>query len=690
MLGTLAGAGRRRRLARRATRCERRPRCRRRGRDGLVTLHERSRARRSQARTPSTPTCGCSMGDEDTAAERRAALAPYRVDDALLDAAAPGAIALHDLPAHPGEEITAEVLYGPRQRIWDQAENRRHAQKALLELLADRGAGDRAPAVDATASAAQRARARRRAGAARSTRWPSAARASRASATAATSCSSPARSPAIACARVVYKRKRSYAHARTIEMLEPEPRAHRAAADAPGRALAGAPLRAPARDQAGAGRRGAAADRAPGGLRAGADRARRGAVALPQQARVLLRRRTERRRARMRLPRSRRRQQREPIDDCLLASEPATSPATVALRWCRAAGAARLGSWPQAADAARAERAARTAPAPAPTGARCCATSSCARAAARQAAGAPRHHRRASSSRRARRPRSARSSASSSQRRAVDALATASPRRPPAARPSWSGAMPSCPSASASSTCASPPRRSSRPTPRWPSVLYGIVAEYAALEGWERVYDLYCGIGTIAPDARAARRRAVGHRAGRAGRRRRDRRRAAQRDHQRQLLRRRHPPGAARAASQRAGRPDVLVVDPPRAGLSKKVVRRIIEASPKRIVYVSCNPTTLAPNAAELVEAGWTLRRCGRWTCSRRRTTSSASRCSSGLTALARSGLRIAAATLGFRADARRHHPRAGDRDRGAPRPGAGSRRGARARARGGAERRAT
>jgi ornithine carbamoyltransferase len=76
-----------------------------------------------------------SMGDEATAAERRAALADYRVDDALLDAAAPDAFALHDLPAHPGEEITAEVLYGKRQRIWDQAENRRHAQKALLELL---------------------------------------------------------------------------------------------------------------------------------------------------------------------------------------------------------------------------------------------------------------------------------------------------------------------------------------------------------------------------------------------------------------------------------------------------------------------------------------------------------------------------------------------------------------------------
>ncbi len=77
-----------------------------------------------------------SMSDaEATAGERRRVLAPYRVDDALLDRAADGAIALHCLPAHPGEEITAELLYGERQRIWDQAENRRHAQKALLEFL---------------------------------------------------------------------------------------------------------------------------------------------------------------------------------------------------------------------------------------------------------------------------------------------------------------------------------------------------------------------------------------------------------------------------------------------------------------------------------------------------------------------------------------------------------------------------
>jgi ornithine carbamoyltransferase len=77
-----------------------------------------------------------SMSDSaDSAAARREALAPYAITDELLDRAAPGAFALHCLPAHPGEEITESVLYGDRQRIWDQAENRRHAQKALLELL---------------------------------------------------------------------------------------------------------------------------------------------------------------------------------------------------------------------------------------------------------------------------------------------------------------------------------------------------------------------------------------------------------------------------------------------------------------------------------------------------------------------------------------------------------------------------
>ncbi len=139
-------------------------------------------------------------------------------------------------------------------------------------------------------------------------------------------------------------------------------------------------------------------------------------------------------------------------------------------------------------------------------------------------------------------------------------------------------------------------------------LLYGIVAEYAALEGWERVYDLYSGIGTIAltlapragelwgielieqavADAIASARR-------------------------NEITNVHFFAGDSRTALpallERAGRPDVLVVDPPRAGLSKKVVHRIIDASPRRIVYVSCNPTTLAPNAAELVEAGWALRK---------------------------------------------------------------------------------
>jgi 23S rRNA (uracil1939-C5)-methyltransferase len=138
--------------------------------------------------------------------------------------------------------------------------------------------------------------------------------------------------------------------------------------------------------------------------------------------------------------------------------------------------------------------------------------------------------------------------------------------------------------------------------------LYGLAAEYAGLQGWERVYDLFCGIGTIAlslaaragevwgleiveeaiADAIAnARHNEIGNARFFAG----DVRLAL-----RELI-------------ERAGRPDVLVVDPPRAGLSGKVVRRVIEAAPSRIVYVSCNPTTLAPNAAQLVEAGFALRR---------------------------------------------------------------------------------
>jgi ornithine carbamoyltransferase len=101
---------------------------------GTLTLHTDAREAVAGACAVYTDVW-VSMGDEQTADARRRDLAGYRVDDALLDAAADGAFAMHDLPAHPGEEITAELLYGERQRIWDQAENRRHAQKALLELL---------------------------------------------------------------------------------------------------------------------------------------------------------------------------------------------------------------------------------------------------------------------------------------------------------------------------------------------------------------------------------------------------------------------------------------------------------------------------------------------------------------------------------------------------------------------------
>lgn len=76
-----------------------------------------------------------SMGQENEREERLAALEPYRLDDALLALAAPDAFVLHCLPAHPGEEATADVLYGPRSAIWDEAENRLHVQKALLALL---------------------------------------------------------------------------------------------------------------------------------------------------------------------------------------------------------------------------------------------------------------------------------------------------------------------------------------------------------------------------------------------------------------------------------------------------------------------------------------------------------------------------------------------------------------------------
>ena len=76
-----------------------------------------------------------SMGQEHERAHRLRDLEPYRLDDRLLALAAPDAFVMHCLPAHPGEEVTADVLYGERSAIWDEAENRLHVQKALLVLL---------------------------------------------------------------------------------------------------------------------------------------------------------------------------------------------------------------------------------------------------------------------------------------------------------------------------------------------------------------------------------------------------------------------------------------------------------------------------------------------------------------------------------------------------------------------------
>ena len=138
--------------------------------------------------------------------------------------------------------------------------------------------------------------------------------------------------------------------------------------------------------------------------------------------------------------------------------------------------------------------------------------------------------------------------------------------------------------------------------------LYGIAAEAAALTGGERLFDLFCGIGTlgltlasragevwgieVVPEAvddaqRNADLNGIENARFRVG------------DARKEI----------RPLLEEAGKPDVVMVDPPRAGLSKKVVRRLIECEAPRIVYVSCNPTTLAPNAAQLVEAGYRLRR---------------------------------------------------------------------------------
>jgi 23S rRNA (uracil1939-C5)-methyltransferase len=139
-------------------------------------------------------------------------------------------------------------------------------------------------------------------------------------------------------------------------------------------------------------------------------------------------------------------------------------------------------------------------------------------------------------------------------------------------------------------------------------LLYGVAAELAELRGHELVYDLYCGIGTIGLSLAARARSVAGVEIVETAV-----ADAIANARLNEISNASFFAGDIRLAMrdlvERVGRPDVAVIDPPRAGLSQKVVRRVIEAGPKRIVYVSCNPTTLAPNAAQLVEAGYVLRR---------------------------------------------------------------------------------
>ncbi len=139
-------------------------------------------------------------------------------------------------------------------------------------------------------------------------------------------------------------------------------------------------------------------------------------------------------------------------------------------------------------------------------------------------------------------------------------------------------------------------------------VLYGAAVDLAALRGSERVFDLYCGIGTIGLSLASRAREVIGVEIVEPAV-----SDAIDNARRNEITNASFFAGDIRLAMrelvEQAGKPDVAVIDPPRAGLSQKIVRRIVEAAPKRIVYVSCNPTTLAPNAAQLVEAGYELQR---------------------------------------------------------------------------------
>ncbi len=138
--------------------------------------------------------------------------------------------------------------------------------------------------------------------------------------------------------------------------------------------------------------------------------------------------------------------------------------------------------------------------------------------------------------------------------------------------------------------------------------LYAVAAEFAGLSGRERVFDLFCGIGTIGLTLAAKAGEVWGVEIVP------EAIENAERNAKLNGIENAHFLAAnvrtgVRPLLVQAGKPDVVVIDPPRAGLSQKMIRRVIECEAKKIVYVSCNPTTLAPNAAQLVEAGYRLTR---------------------------------------------------------------------------------
>ena len=584
----------------------------------------RPRRRRRRRRRRSTPTSGSRWATtRRPRSARRAALGAYRIDDALLDRAAPGAFALHCLPAHPGEEITAEVLYGERQRIWDQAENRRHAQKALLECsrrsgrvalgrtpcqprahgatlrrvnpldlvvitrarlqevvdeAVERGRMTRGDAADLVATCSRAARrpttcSRARAAARRAPieaarrvaglgpefpitgyddltaaevvararrherRRPAQGRATTSARTrTARRCSGrssaswltplpstgghaqtstrPARGaeleltvdtlahggngvarldgyvvfvagalPGDRVRAVVGKSKRAYAEARAVEILEPSPDRIAPRRRPSRRAVAGARLRAPARGQGRAGRRRAAPDRQARRLRAGPDRPRRRAVALPQQARVLVRHGAATATLVCGFHAPGRLDEIVPLDDCLLASERGNAAREQVLAWAREQGLQRLGP-PRPARPAAQPRRARGPP-------------------HRRAAGAARHLARARSTATRSRPRS-------TARACSGPRPPASARAPRAARRKRLAGSKRLREQLGDLEFLISPEAFFQTNTEMAEVLYGAAVELADLRGHERVFDLYCGIGTIGLSLAARAREVVG------------------------------------------------------------------------------------------------------------------------------------------------------------------------------------